>query len=93
MVWQTNSVIHPVTGASQEYRQLIRGPDKDIWMLSFANELGQLAQGIRDIKGTNTIVFITKAEVPNNKRCTYGKINYDIKLEKTEKHRSRLTVG
>ena len=62
-------------------------------MRSFANELGQLAQGIRNIQGTNTIVFIPKSEVPANKRCTYGKINCDIKPEKEETHRSRLTVG
>ena len=44
-----------------------------IWKRSFANELGQLAQGIRQIKGTNTIHFIPKVEVPfGDKVVTYG---------------------
>jgi hypothetical protein len=28
---------------------------RDIWMHSYANELGRLAQGICDIPGTNTL--------------------------------------
>jgi hypothetical protein len=42
-----------------EYRQLLQRPDlKPIWEKVFANEVGRLAQGVRDIKGTDTIVFI-----------------------------------
>ena len=41
-----------------------------------ANELGRLAQGIRDVKGTNTITFIKKSEIPKGrlKDITYGRI-------------------
>ena len=39
----------------------------------FANELGQLSQGIRDVKGKNTVMFIPKSKVPKEKKVTYGK--------------------
>jgi hypothetical protein len=56
-----HAVVDPVTGASMEYRHLIHDPaTKDIWEHSCANEFGRLAQGIRDIKGTDTITFIHK---------------------------------
>ena len=42
---QENVVIDPTTGASLEYRHLIKGPTKSIWENSFANEIVQLVQG------------------------------------------------
>eukprot|EP00957_Ditylum_brightwellii_P117356 8950237-Ditylum_brightwellii.AAC.1 len=44
----------------EEYRQLIKGENKDKWITSFANELGRLTNGVGTcIKtGTNTIEFI-----------------------------------
>ena len=38
-----NVVIDPTTGASLEYRHLVKGPTKAIWKNPFANEIGQLA--------------------------------------------------
>ena len=35
----TFPVINPDTGASLEYRHLIQGPDKDIWVKALANDL------------------------------------------------------
>jgi hypothetical protein len=47
------------TGQKLEYRQRLQRPDlKPIWERAFANELRRLAQGVPDIKGTDTIVFI-----------------------------------
>ena len=58
-----------------------------------ANELGQLSQGIRNIKGTETIHFILKSKVPfDEKIVTYGKTVCDIKPDKEEYCRTRLTV-
>ena len=37
-------VINTDTGASLEYRHLIQGPDKDIWVKALANNFGRLAQ-------------------------------------------------
>ena len=61
--------------------------------MSFTNELGQLAQVVWGVKGTNKVIFILKAQVPKDKKVTYGKIFYEVKLEKEEKERTRLTVG
>ena len=79
-----------------EYRDLMKKPDlKELWERSLATELGRLAQGIRNIKGTNTIYFIPKSEIPLNrqKEITYGRIVVKYKPDKLEKHRTRLTVG
>ena len=43
-------------------------------MKSFPNELGRLAQGIRDVPGTDTIDFIPHADVPVGTTVTYGLI-------------------
>jgi hypothetical protein len=89
-----NAVLDPDTGESLEYKQLIsRNKYKTIWTKSFANELGRLAQGIRDVEGTNTIFFIPKAQMPPGRTATYGRIVVEIKPQKTEKERTRLTVG
>ena len=55
--------------------------------------MGQLAQGIREVKGKNTVMFIPKSKVPKDKKVTYGKIVCEMKPEKEEKERTRLTVG
>ena len=54
-----NSVVDKDTGISMEYRALSRGVDKEVWIKSFANDLGRLAQGVgtRMPTGTNTIFF------------------------------------
>ncbi|KAL7525892.1 hypothetical protein ACHAXR_001206, partial [Thalassiosira sp. AJA248-18] len=62
-------------------------------MHGFANELGRLAQGIRDIPGTDTIDLIPFSEVPKNEAVTYGRIVCMYRLQKSEPNRCRLTVG
>jgi hypothetical protein len=53
------AVTDVATGQQLEYHQLLQRPDlKPIWERAFANELGRLAQDVRDIKGTDTIIFI-----------------------------------
>ena len=69
-----NAVTHQISGVDQEYRHLIKDPEMNIWEISSANELGQLSQGIRGVKGKNTVIFILKAQVPKDKKVTYGKI-------------------
>jgi hypothetical protein len=90
-----NAVIDPDTGQSREYRDLIRDPaTKAIWAKSFANELGRLAQGVGGrIKGTNTCFFIPHHVVPKNKTVTYGRIVVELRPQKEEVERTRLTVG
>jgi hypothetical protein len=52
-----NSVINEDTGASLEYRHLIKDTSTfTIWNKATANEFGRLAQGVGDrIEGSNTI--------------------------------------
>ena len=76
-----------------EYCHLIKGLEKKILERYFENELGQLAQGIREVKGTNTVMFIQKVKVPKDKKVTYGIIVCKMKPEKEEKERTILKVG
>ena len=90
------AIIDSKTGESLEYRDLIkRDKYREMYEKSFANELGRLAQGIRDIPGTNTIVFIRRADTQKDrlKDVTYGRIVVAYRRQKLEPHRSRLTVG
>ena len=92
---EANAVLNPITGVLQEFRHLIKGPDKEIWTKSLANEFGRLAQGVsKRIKGTNTMYFIPKEEVPfKTKKVIYPKTVCDICPSKAETHRTRITVG
>ena len=71
---EANLVTHQISGVTQEYRHLIKGLERKIWEKSFADELVQLAQGIREVKGTNTIMFVPESKYPKEKKVTYGKI-------------------
>ena len=69
------AIIDYETGKSFEFRYLIKMDKyRDIYMKSFPNELGRLAQGIRDVPGTDTIYFIPHADVPVGTTVTYGLI-------------------
>ena len=90
-----NAVINPITGESQEYHKLIKGPKRDVWIRAFANDLGRLAQGVgtRMPKGNNTIFFIGKNQVPTDHIVTYDCIVAKEKPNKSEFHCVCLTVG
>ena len=91
-----NAIIDDVTGKSLEYRDLMKmEKHRETWATSLANEIGRLAQGIREIKGTNTIQFVHKKEIPKNRwrDITYGRIVVAYRPQKSEPNRSRLTVG
>ena len=78
----------------EEYNQLIKHPKyKKVWEKSMANEIGRSAQGIRDIKGTDTIFFINKNQVLANKKVSYARIVCEIQPQKAEQERKCLTVG
>ena len=93
-----NNMIDQTTGYLCTYKKIstgkIKGQKLQTWTTSFCNKIALLAQGIRDdIKGTNTVFFIPQSSVPNNKRVTYGLIVCDIKPDKQEQHRTRITIG
>jgi hypothetical protein len=88
------AVVDPTTGASMEYRHLIRNAStKATWEHSCANEFGRLAQGIRDIVGTDTIRFIRKSQIPPGRRATYPRYVCEVRPQKSEPNRTRITVG
>jgi hypothetical protein len=89
-----NAVIHPVTGKEMEYPALMKDPRlQPLRTRGFGNECGRLFQGIRDIPGTDTCIFIKLTNIPKDRNITYGKIVCDYKTHKEEKERVRLTVG
>lgn len=54
-----------------EFNNLVKDPATQIiWTTSLANELGRLALGIRNIKGSNCIKFICKHQVPKDCMAT-----------------------
>ncbi len=85
------------TGELLTYRKLIAHPKyHEVWSHSSANEFQRLAQGVRGrIKGTDTIFFIHKHQIPQDrwKDVTYAKFVCELKPNKEEVHRTRLTVG
>jgi hypothetical protein len=88
------TVTDVTTGQHLEYRQLLeRAVLEPIWERAFADELGRLAQGVHDIKGTDNIVLIHPSDIPKEKTITYRRLVCDIRPHKADQHRVRLTVG
>ena len=96
-VHEAMAVLNRDTGKLLKYRQLIRDPRyKQEWSKSAANEFGRLAQGVGDrIKGTNTMKFIHKQDVPRKRSrdVTYASFLCKVRNEKTERNRTRIVVG
>ena len=97
LIQSPNAVTDPETGKQLEYKQLINHPNghlRKTWQHSSANEFGQLAQGVGGrITETKTIQFIHPYEMPPTCRPTYARFVCDIRPQKAEKERTRLTVG
>ena len=81
-----HEVLNQETGQHLEYHQLLKHPRfREGWNRSASNEFGRLAQGIEGrIKGTDTIRFIHKHEIPADrfKDVTYIKFVCTIRTEK-----------
>ena len=97
LIREAKAVTDPHTGKQLEYKQLINHPDHELrrmWQRSCANEFGRLAQGVGGrIDGTETIKFLHHHEMPTNWRPTYARFVCEIRPQKTEQERTRLTVG
>ena len=65
----------------------------DVWEPSVSNEIGRPANGVCTIKGNNSMEFIHKYEVPSDKKVTYANIVCNVRPNKDDVHRTRLTVG
>jgi hypothetical protein len=91
---QANAVIHPITGKEMEYMALMKDPHlHPLWKRGFGNEWGRLFQGIRDIPGTDTCLFIKLTNIPTDRKINYGKIVCDYKPHKKEKECVRIKVS
>jgi hypothetical protein len=96
-------VFDETTGKMLEYRHLINHPDPKVrkqWQISSANEFGRTMQGVGKnrpeedrIKGTDTMHLIKKCNIPKGKKITYARFVSEIRLQKAEIHRTRLTAG
>jgi len=89
----TNGVVCKETGKILTMKQLLKSTDGKTWLKSLSNEFGRLAQGNSRVEGTNTIFFIHRHEMPQDRKATYANFVCDIRPEKEETHRVRLTVG
>ena len=72
------AILDGKTGKMLEYRHLRIIPKyQEMWVISFRNEIGILAQGISgQVEGKNTLLFVDKNNVPQNRRgdVTYSRI-------------------
>ena len=69
---------------------------RDVWSKAMCKELGRLAQGYGETKGTNTIKFLTLEEIPcipDDRVVTYARIVVDFCPQKEDPNRVWITVG
>jgi hypothetical protein len=91
----------PTAGKQGSIKKLLHGPDAKIWEHGLATEWGRLLpHGLglqRDpkdrITGTGTIFFIAKSQVPAKRKVTYANFVCNIRPQKSETHRVRMTAG
>ena len=64
-----NAVLDSTTGNLLEYRHLLKNPKYNkIWSNAMGKEVGRLAQGLDEVvDGTNTIDFIAKHDIPQDR--------------------------
>ena len=91
-------VQHPIMKQTiNKYQQLIAEPLlKDTWTKAMCKELGRLAQGYGNTKGTNTIKFLTLDEIkttPKDRTVTYARICVNYRPQKEDPNQVRITVG
>ena len=70
-------VVHPETKETiTSYKKLANDPLlRKTWMKAMCKELGNIAQGYGKEKGTNTVRFLTHAEIraiPKDRKITYA---------------------
>ncbi|GFH48950.1 hypothetical protein CTEN210_05426 [Chaetoceros tenuissimus] len=79
-------IFNEITGKKETLDTLLAGKFHDIWDRSLSNELGRLTEGIHDIKGTQTMVFIHKDQVPIGRIATYLNPVCDYRPKKDDPH-------
>ena len=87
-----NAVICPKTGKAQEYRHLLKGPDKLKWIKAVSNKIVRLLLVIGYIKIANTCFSIHSIKVPQVTKVTYSRIFCDTQYHTKETHIVKITV-
>jgi hypothetical protein len=73
---------------------LMKDPDlQPLWKRGFGKEAGRLFQGIHDIQGTNTCLFIELKNIPTDRQIKYGKNVCDYKPHKKRKRTRQAKSG
>ena len=81
-------------GKKETIDSLLDGKDSATWSKSLSNEWGRLSKGNdHGVKGTETIDFIYKHQVPPENKVTYASYVCDYRPLKEEPYRVRITVG
>ena len=93
-------VIHPTTGELiTSYKKLANDPEmKVIWQTRFGKDWESLAQGDKrtGTKGTDTFIVLTPeqvAHIPSDQVVTYANIVVDVRPQKEDPNRVRITAG
>jgi hypothetical protein len=65
-----HAVLDKTVGHLLEMQHLLTNPKyKELWGKSYTKEIGCFAQGMLGVsKGTNTIVFIRREDIPHNRK-------------------------
>jgi hypothetical protein len=63
-----------------------------LWQQSNAEEIGRLAQGHGNVKGTKAIFFIDPSKIPKGRKVTYLRVVSAYRPEKANPCRVRWTV-
>ena len=81
-------------GKKETIDSLLAGKSTKTWSKSLSNEWGRLSRGNDyGVKGTETIDFIYKHQVPPENKVTYASCVCDYRPLKDEPCRVRITVG
>jgi hypothetical protein len=79
-----------------KYRDLINHDNpatKDRWLRSGENEFARLFQGYGETDGMDVLEWVHRQDIPRNKQVTYPRYVVDIRPEKAEPYRTRITAG
>ena len=78
------------------YWDLVKHPDLLVcqwWLASGNNKFGCLFQVYDTTEGMDVLDWIHRTQVPQHKKVTYPRYTIDIRPEKSEPHRTRITAG
>ena len=90
---KVNHIFSP-DGKKETIDSLLNSINKVVWTRSLSNEWGRLAQGNKHgVTSTDTIDFIHKYEVPEDKCVTYATYVLDYRPLKNKQYRERTIVG